>query len=464
MPQTAPIGRLWSWVRRRGRVPLRVLFHAEYALPFAQNADGEAIYGRRAQVALWQLLADNILVADSIWEPRDARDFLGDVVAVGAPGLMTALGEPEFHGRTFAVRPDHVRVDDLLAYIFRAVGGTVDAAHLALEAPGPVLNLAGGFHLAGPNGATGGCVVNDISVAVRVLRAGGFSGPVGVLVLADAKATGTADWAATQPDVWVGADLPGEGSLPPCDLWFVVAGDTSESESQAIARDRRVLRRLDGLPQVWLPGLSHRPDAWRRVVATARVLATGRAKPLPVGVDPADLDPLRMVGGAALARVAPVGQGNLRTADLPVSWASQKPPRGALGVSRGALRLRPGMRAITRALAAEDLHSVTIDAVGRAGATQLILTACRGDTGRRLAVLDAVLRTERIDETGDARRLLVQVQQAHLLGAPGGPAAGSGRVDEGESPAAQLWTDLAQAFGCIEVRTDSVHREAVPRT
>ncbi|MEO0465724.1 MAG: histone deacetylase [Pseudomonadota bacterium] len=49
-----------------------------------------------------------------------------------------------------------------------AVGGTLLAAHLALE-KGCAINLAGGSHHAGPTGGAGFCVFNDAAIAVRAL-------------------------------------------------------------------------------------------------------------------------------------------------------------------------------------------------------------------------------------------------------------------------------------------------------
>ncbi len=53
-----------------------------------------------------------------------------------------------------------------------AVGGTVQAARMALQ-DGIAANLAGGTHHAFPDHAEGFCVLNDMGVAIRLLRAEG---------------------------------------------------------------------------------------------------------------------------------------------------------------------------------------------------------------------------------------------------------------------------------------------------
>ncbi len=55
---------------------------------------------------------------------------------------------------------------------FRAVGGTVEAATMALDT-GVTINLAGGTHHAFPDHGEGFCVFNDVAVAIRALQRDG---------------------------------------------------------------------------------------------------------------------------------------------------------------------------------------------------------------------------------------------------------------------------------------------------
>ncbi len=59
--------------------------------------------------------------------------------------------------------------ESLVRRSFYAVGGTISAAHCALE-EGFSSNLAGGTHHAFADRGEGFCVLNDVAIAIRVLR------------------------------------------------------------------------------------------------------------------------------------------------------------------------------------------------------------------------------------------------------------------------------------------------------
>ncbi len=62
--------------------------------------------------------------------------------------------------------------EGLVERSFRAAGGTLEAAHHALDA-GIAMNLAGGTHHAFASHGEGFCVLNDVAIAVQALRAAG---------------------------------------------------------------------------------------------------------------------------------------------------------------------------------------------------------------------------------------------------------------------------------------------------
>ena len=63
--------------------------------------------------------------------------------------------------------------ESLVRRSFYATGGTIAAAHAALEA-GYASNLAGGTHHSFADRGEGFCVLNDVAVAIRVLRRNGL--------------------------------------------------------------------------------------------------------------------------------------------------------------------------------------------------------------------------------------------------------------------------------------------------
>ena len=82
-----------------------------------------------------------------------------------------------------------------------AVAGTIEAARFAL-ADGIGANLAGGTHHAFPDHGEGYCVLNDVAVAVAVLRRSGEAGRVLVVDLDVHQGNGTAAIFADDPETF----------------------------------------------------------------------------------------------------------------------------------------------------------------------------------------------------------------------------------------------------------------------
>ena len=130
-----------------------------------------------------------------------------------------------------------------------AVRGTVNAAWMALE-DGMAANLAGGTHHAFPDHGEGFCVLNDVGVAVRVLRRGGWIGRALVVDLDVHQGNGTAAVFADDPDTFT-FSMHGEGNYPfretPSDLDVGLPDGTGDDEyeeallthlPEALARSR----------------------------------------------------------------------------------------------------------------------------------------------------------------------------------------------------------------------------------
>lgn len=121
---------------------------------------------RKFEIARDRLLTEGTLVEDEIVEPPivDREDLLlvhtADYIDRMAAGELTSkeirkLGLPWSEA--------------LVRRSFTAISGTICAARRAL-ADGVSSNLAGGTHHAYPDRGEGFCVLNDIAVAIRVLR------------------------------------------------------------------------------------------------------------------------------------------------------------------------------------------------------------------------------------------------------------------------------------------------------
>ena len=189
----------------------------------------------------------------------------------------------------------------------------------------PALNLMGGFHHAAPDRGAGFCALNDIAIAIAALRADGFEGRVAVLDFDCHPPDGTAACLGHDKRVWLGSVSgtswgPIEGvdetvvpngaqdeeylvaverllsRLPAVQLAFVIAGGDvlagdrlgtlGLSISGVRSRDLKVARRLEGLPQVWLPAGGYSAHAWKILAGTGLALAFDTDEPIPQGYDP----------------------------------------------------------------------------------------------------------------------------------------------------------------------------------
>jgi acetoin utilization deacetylase AcuC-like enzyme len=156
-----------------------------------------------------RLLADGTIRAAEVMTPEEAplewllRVHAADYLARVADGTLSAqevrrLGVPW--------TPHLWRRSRL------ATHGTYLAARAALE-DGLAGNLAGGTHHAYPDHGEGFCVLNDVAVAVRQLRAEGRLGRVLVVDLDVHQGNGTAAIFAGDPDTFT-LSLHGERNYP----------------------------------------------------------------------------------------------------------------------------------------------------------------------------------------------------------------------------------------------------------
>ena len=347
--------RLYRWFHGA----LRIWHHAEYRLPLTTLEARTGAQPRRADFVLETLLDLGVVGEGDVRGPE--RVSYEEILRVHDAAYVERLTTAAALAEVLSVDAWDVPVDEVMATFRRACGGTLAAAKEALARKGPTLNLLGGFHHAGASKGGGFCAINDIAIAVAVLRAEGFSGSVAVLDLDAHPPDGLAACLAGQ--AWIGsvsgADwgplagvdetvlAPGSGDvlyvsaldsllarMPSAGLTFVIAGgDVLASDplgnlgltlAGVRERDARVARALSGRPSVWLPGGGYRPDSWRVLVGTALVLA-GRA-----GVEIApDYDPLaHQFGRVYRRRATPPENFTLDTADIEESLGmARRDPR-----------------------------------------------------------------------------------------------------------------------------------------
>jgi acetoin utilization deacetylase AcuC-like enzyme len=382
---------------------MRVMYDEAFRLPLSSAEAGPSIETRRADDAVHYLLHEHAIDRAEIFLPEVVSyEALG---RVHTPEYLDALHEPATLAHIFAVDPSDVVGDELLRTVRLGCGGTLAAAHSTLETGVPALNTFGGFHHAAPDRGAGFCAVNDMAVAIAELRAGGFSGRVGILDFDFHPPDGTAACLGKDPSVWLGSisgtswgQLEGvdetvlpEGAgdteyltavgallarMPHLSLVFVLAGadvlagdrlgTLALSLGGVRRRDLLVARRLKGLPQVWLPAGGYSAHAWKVLAGVGLVLSFDSEEPIPI-----DYDPLaaRMIGISRTIASSDLGDEAVITeADV----------FGTLGVPRhGPQRLlnfytpdgleyaleRYGLLPLIRRLGFSRLH-ITIDRIG----------------------------------------------------------------------------------------------------
>ena len=299
-------------------------YHPAYRLPMTSIEARAGIDPRRADLVAWYLVEWRIIPSTALQRP--GRVSFAQLSLVHSKGYLESLDRPDTLVRIFGVDPWDVRVDELINSMRYACGGTLEAARAALAQGGAKLNLLGGFHHAYPDRGGGLCALNDIAVAVAVLRDEGFEGPVNVLDLDAHPPDGLAACLAEVPRCWIGSisgsdwgELPSvdetllpEGSsdepyltaleallarMPSGGICFVIAGgDVLAGDKLGCLamtpggqrrRELMVRRALEGTPSVWLPGGGYQArHGWRALAGTAMALETGSRAAIPDHIDP----------------------------------------------------------------------------------------------------------------------------------------------------------------------------------
>jgi acetoin utilization deacetylase AcuC-like enzyme len=174
---------------------MRVCYTPRY---YADIGEGHVFPIRKFELVRDRLVAEGTLSPAEIYEPREAP--VEDVLLVHTEDYVTRL-------RAGALTPREVRrlglpwSKALVRRSFLATAGTVAAARAALD-EGLGANLAGGTHHAFPDHGEGFCVLNDVAVAVRVLRREGLARRAAVVDLDVHQGNGTAHIFADDPEVF----------------------------------------------------------------------------------------------------------------------------------------------------------------------------------------------------------------------------------------------------------------------
>jgi acetoin utilization deacetylase AcuC-like enzyme len=142
---------------------MRVFYSPRY---YADIGDTHIFPIRKFELVRDQLLHEGTLVSNEVVEPQPAA--VEDVLLVHTDDYVTRLRKGQLTAREIR-RLGLPWSESLVQRSFYAVGGTISAAHVALD-DGYASNLAGGTHHAFANRGEGFCVLNDVAIAIRALR------------------------------------------------------------------------------------------------------------------------------------------------------------------------------------------------------------------------------------------------------------------------------------------------------
>ncbi len=295
--------------------------HASYA----RTVSGIPLDPARADEILAFLLDQGLIRRGDIWSPIPAS--LENILRVHTPAYLESLQDPAAMTGIFGAPVRDDEVQEILDLQRLIVGGTIQATRLALSTGRIAVNLKGGLHHATPDRGMGFCVFNDIAVAIKRLRARGFTAPVLVIDLDLHDGNGTRAAFARDPTVhtfsihnrpWdddgaavastsiaLGPEVTDETylaalreALPPvvrahrpglvvyiagCDPAADDAlGDCKITPAGMLARDQFVLGELRGadrrrgVPLVIVPGGGYGTAAWRYTARFCGWLLSGR--------------------------------------------------------------------------------------------------------------------------------------------------------------------------------------------
>jgi len=164
---------------------LRVSYTPRY---YADIGEGHVFPIRKFELVRDRLLNEGTLRPADIIEPQPAA--MSDVLSVHTEDYITRL-------RAGALTPRELRrlglpwSKALVRRSFLAAGGTLNAARWSLT-DGIGSNLAGGTHHAFAERGEGFCVLNDVAIAIRVLRREGLIGRAAIVDCDVHQGNGTA--------------------------------------------------------------------------------------------------------------------------------------------------------------------------------------------------------------------------------------------------------------------------------
>jgi len=302
--------RLRRLLRRLGP-PVAVYNHPTFRIPLPTSHIVPGMSARRAHDVLTWAVDLGVVGAEEVHQAAEISWV--DASRVHTEAWLRSLDDARNLAAVVGVPANLISVSALIEMWRRGTGATLQAARWALQTEGRAFPLMGGFHHAAPDRGVGFSALNDIAIAVAVLRSEGFDQRVLVIDLDAHPPDGTVACLAEDPDVTVlSLGVASEWTVDPAAAALVIdhrvpPGCTTDAYLDALEgllasvpdaprlafylagadplqgdplgglavsaeglrqRDRVVFSTLKGVPTVVLPGGGYLDRSWRILAAT----------------------------------------------------------------------------------------------------------------------------------------------------------------------------------------------------
>ena len=215
---------------------------------YAEIGEGHTFPIRKFELVRNKLLAEGTLRPDEVFEPEPAA--LADVLLVHTEDYVSRLCNGELTAKEIR-RLGLPWSESLVRRSFYAVGGTLAATAAALN-NGYSSNLAGGTHHSFADRGEGFCVLNDVAIAIRTMRARNLIRRAAIVDCDVHQGNGTAAIFRDQPAVFT-FSLHGAKNFP----FRKEASDLDVTFEDGAQDDEYLAALAEHLPRVLD---NHRPD------------------------------------------------------------------------------------------------------------------------------------------------------------------------------------------------------------
>lgn len=145
-----------------------LVYRHEYLVSIESGDERSSFEVMKFKRILDELVREGLVRRKDVLKPSMLGD--AELLLVHDRAYIASLRSPLRIAELLTLRTVHPWDNPVMEYVRYVAGGTVLALRAAYARAMTVFNLGGGFHHAYPDRASGFCLVNDVAVAIAVLR------------------------------------------------------------------------------------------------------------------------------------------------------------------------------------------------------------------------------------------------------------------------------------------------------